>query len=255
MNITAPSNSQIQKSPLRAIAGGVFLIIATTIFIVLIGNILDRVPFIAALDKFVYETINLGPHPAWLTILASPFNFNFLPWGGTFISSFLYFVFALGFIYIAIFNGKNILYAILALILAVIVDAFLFKITHAYVFRDRPFVHLLNTVPEFSKAIWLSWSTYPSGHVRDMALYSSVIGGYAPKLNWLFIPITLWVSYCRIYLGAHYLTDVLAGLLLGYTVGWGILLIVKSWQQIMKNSQNNPRKLSDLTDNQDEKSH
>jgi len=226
---------QAEKSPWRNIALGVVLIIMTTVFIVLIGNILDSVPVVAAFDKVVYESIQFAPHPAWLNTLVAPFNFNFLPWGGTFIPSFLYFIFAAGLLYIAIFNRKDIFFAILALALAIIADTILFKLTNAYVVRDRPFLHLLNTMPENFKAIWIHWPTYPSGHVRDMALYSSVLSGYAKKLVWPFIIITLWVSYTRIYLGAHYPTDVLAGLILGYLVGFGILTIVKSLQ----NEKNN----------------
>lgn len=234
-NIITFFSFKIKKSPWRAVAWGFFLIIITVVGIVLVGNILDRVPIIAAFDKVIYEVINLGPHPAWLDAIVAPFNFNFLPWGGTFIPSFLYFIFALGLIYIAIFNRKDISYALIAVLLAIALDTILFKLTNVFVVRDRPFVHLLSSMSDASKAIWLNWPTYPSGHVRDMALYSIVLSGYAPKLIWLFAVITLWVAYTRIYLGAHYPTDVLAGLALGYLTGLGILLIVKSLQQIIKN--------------------
>lgn len=238
MNMTTFFELQIRKAPLRTIIFGIILIIITTVCVVLIGNILDHIPIIAAFDKFFYEIINLAPHPAWLDTLVAPFNFNFLPWGGTFIPSFLYFIFALGIIYIAIFNRKHLFFAILAIIFAIAIDTILFKITNVYVVRDRPFLHLLNNMSDSAKAIWIHWPTYPSGHVRDMALYSSVLSGYAKKLTWPFIIITIWISYTRIYLGAHYPTDVLAGLALGYLVGLGILMIVKSLQQIIKNIMN-----------------
>ena len=234
MNIITFFDLQIKKSPWRTVAFGVLLIIVTTVFLVLVGNILDHVAIIAGFDRLVYEGINLGAHPSWLNTLVAPFNFNFISWGGG-VPSFLYFVFALGFIYILIFNRKDIFFAILAFAIAMAVDVILFKATNMYVLRDRPFVHLLNSVSDSAKSIWINWPTYPSGHVRDMALYSSVLSGYAKKLIWPFVVITLWVSYTRIYVGAHYPTDVLAGLVMGYLVGFGILMIVKSLQRIIKN--------------------
>ncbi len=234
MQLKTIISEKIKNHPVRAIALGIILIVVITAIVVAVGNTLDHIPVIAAFDRFVYETINLGPHPAWLDTIVSPFNFNFLPWGGTFIPSFLYFVFAIGFIDILFFNRKDIGWALVALVVAVAIDYFLFKITNTYVVRDRPFVHLPNSLSDSAKAIWINWPTYPSGHVRDMALYSSVLSGYAKKLTILFVIVTIWVGYTRIYLGAHYPTDVLAGFVLGYGVGLGVLLIVKSVQFLVR---------------------
>jgi undecaprenyl-diphosphatase len=223
---------RIDAQPWRMIAVGVSLILVTIITIILVGNILDHVAVISAFDRFLYEKINLGPHPAWLNTLVDPFNFNFLPWGGTFIPSFLYFVFAIGFLYIIIFKRKDLGWAALAVLAAILIDAVLFKLTNSYVLRDRPFIHLPNSLSAKDIAIWVNWPTYPSGHVRDMALYSSVLAGYASKLVWPFVIVTAWICYTRIYLGAHYPTDVLAGLALGYLVGLGILMIMRSVRRL-----------------------
>jgi undecaprenyl-diphosphatase len=221
--------TRLQKIPetARELITGLLLLVVTIGGAVAVGRVLDHIPWVAAFDAFVYERINLGPHPVWLDTIVSPFNFNFLPWGGTFIPSFLYFVFAFGLIYIGIRYRKELLWACIALLGAIVIDAVLFKLTNAYVVRDRPFIHLPNNLTENAKAIWRSWPTYPSGHVRDMALYSTVLAGFAHELRWPFALLTLWIVFTRIYIGAHYPTDALAGWLIGYLVGIAILLLIK----------------------------
>lgn len=212
---------------IRDIASGITLFLVTVSGTVLFGRAVDHIPFLVAFDRYVYTAINLGPHPEWLNVAVTPFNFNFLPWGGTLIPSFLYFVFAYGFIHIAIRHRKETMWAFVALIVAIIVDGYLYKIISEFVIRDRPFVQLPNEVAESAKAIWRKWPTFPSGHVRDMALYSTVLAGYAKELKIPFIVLTIWMVFTRIYLGAHYPTDALAGWALGYFVGVSILLVMK----------------------------
>ncbi len=234
---SALSPQKHHTSAMSTILLGLLCILITVSSLIFIGNRLDHIPAISLFDRIVYESINRGPHPVWLRPFVDPFNFNFLPWGGTFFPSFIYFVFMIGFLSIAIWYKKNLGWAIAAILIAILIDTFLFKLMNASVLRERPFLHLLNSLSESDKAIWKNWPTYPSGHVRDMALYSSVLTGYAPKLFWPFVILTLWIGFTRIYLGAHYPTDVLAGLALGYFVGYGILLIVKSIQRLGEKSQ------------------
>lgn len=211
----------------RNLTLGSLLLIASSVGAVALGRIVGHVPIFVAFDTFWYERINMGTHPAWLDTLVSPFNFNFLPWGGTFIPSFLFFVFGFGLIYIGIRHRQELLWATIALLAAITIDTILFKITNTYVLRDRPFQHLPNNLTENAKVIWRNWPTYPSGHVRDIAIYSTVLVGYANELRWPFALFTLWIVFTRVYLGAHYPTDALAGWALGYLVGIAIVLLFK----------------------------
>lgn len=70
-----------------------------------------------------------------------------------------------------------------------------------------------------------SWASFPSGH-------SSTVGGVAgalvllwPASRWIVIPGAIWIAATRIVVGAHYPSDVIAGVAFGFAcaVGTGLL--------------------------------
>jgi membrane-associated phospholipid phosphatase len=56
------------------------------------------------------------------------------------------------------------------------------------------------------------------------------------------------ISYSRIYVGVHFLTDILAGLLLGFGCGWFILFLEKTLIRLFERRKN--RKQSNRFDNE-----
>lgn len=68
--------------------------------------------------------------------------------------------------------------------------------------------------------------SFPSGHAARTALLAAIALAIAPL--WLGLLLVVWallVSLARVWLGVHYLSDVLAGLLLGILAAVGILQI------------------------------
>jgi undecaprenyl-diphosphatase len=57
--------------------------------------------------------------------------------------------------------------------------------------------------------------SFPSGHTLHAVNFSLQLTAYAPELAWLVLPFALLVAASRMVLGLHYLSDVLAGALLG----------------------------------------
>ena len=81
--------------------------------------------------------------------------------------------------------------------------------------RTRPFVK----DPEVKnlKESTATGSSFPSGHSQgSSAMYFSVAHHYKKKLGWIIASIIVFlVMFSRMYLGAHYLTDTLAGCAFG----------------------------------------
>jgi undecaprenyl-diphosphatase len=65
--------------------------------------------------------------------------------------------------------------------------------------------------------------SFPSGHAVRMAVIAVVVWRFIPSLAPIGYPLALLVSLCRVLVGVHYPSDVLAGLLIGSFGAWGVL--------------------------------
>jgi len=66
-------------------------------------------------------------------------------------------------------------------------------------------------------------SSFPSGHATGAFAFSYIVAKQYPKLT---IPLYLTattIAFSRVYLGKHYITDVLAGGALGTASGWIVM--------------------------------
>jgi undecaprenyl-diphosphatase len=93
-----------------------------------------------------------------------------------------------------------------------------------YFRRPRPYpivpVHynlIANTCPvDFS---------FPSGHAAAAFAAAGVLSYFDKRRRGLYYTIAVLISYSRIYLGCHYLADVVAGALIGYLISKATLLL------------------------------
>ena len=62
-------------------------------------------------------------------------------------------------------------------------------------------------------------ASFPSGHATIAFAMAVVLSSYEPKLRWLFYTLAVCISLSRIFVGAHYPSDVLFGAFLGWSIG------------------------------------
>lgn len=110
-------------------------------------------------------------------------------------------------------------------IVAFAIELPLYHLIKINVKRPRPYdklinVHFLIVPPDkFS---------FPSGHTAAAFIIAIVISELIPFLK---IPLFIWaglVALSRIYLGVHYPTDIIAGIILGQVSVWFSSLIINS---------------------------
>ena len=105
--------------------------------------------------------------------------------------------------------------------------------------RPRPFqLGLISVLPLLEKASHAVWNfSFPSGHAIIVFSVLPLLNKEFPKLKYMWIIFAVLVASSRVYLGLHFLSDVVVGGLIGYLLGAVIIRIEKEnkfWEKIYK---------------------
>jgi undecaprenyl-diphosphatase len=76
--------------------------------------------------------------------------------------------------------------------------------------------------------------SFPSGHTATAFAAAAVVGAFYPRLRWPLYSLAALVGLSRIYLGVHFTLDVLAGALLGISVGLGLVWIGRRGHSLLR---------------------
>jgi undecaprenyl-diphosphatase len=128
------------------------------------------------------------------------------------------YVWALVVAFILFFHGKDALISIVEQVVpALVISLALYWIFKLGTRRKRPFDTFKDVnadVPPLDKY------SFPSGHVMNNLAVGFTILAEIPQIGWVmvFMPIT-W-GLLRVYYGVHWLSDIIGGLLLGFSSFW-----------------------------------
>jgi len=122
-------------------------------------------------------------------------------------------------------HGRLGVATVTAMVLAVvIIDPILGLGIKPLVGRLRP-CHELGELLRLTGPCRESWS-FPSNHAANAAALAAALGWFGPRTLAFGIPAAFAVGFSRIYLGVHYPSDVVVGLILGAAGGIGIAALV-----------------------------
>jgi len=160
------------------------------------------------MDAWAFLFFNLrGGHPHWLDVLMGGFT---QIGNGIFIAVLAVILFL---------AGDHLL--AYGLVLGALTLWLVVELAKALVRRRRPFIRLTQARIVGRRAIGRS---FPSGHTSQAFFMATLLAGYFRAGVWavcLLYTAALLVGITRMYVGAHYPRDVLAGAILGSA--WGLL--------------------------------
>lgn len=87
--------------------------------------------------------------------------------------------------------------------------------------RSRPDIFLTNGIYHLKLISFQRvFSSLPSGHAATIAAIMGFLAARYPRHALSFICLSLLLSLCRVFIGAHYLSDILVGNFIGLYVSW-----------------------------------
>jgi undecaprenyl-diphosphatase len=91
--------------------------------------------------------------------------------------------------------------------------------------RKRPYVSYPEIIIPIGKKF--SDASFPSSHMATTVAMLVVIVSFYPSLLLLSIGMIVLMAFSRLHNGMHYPSDVVVGMLLGYSYGWVALEVVR----------------------------
>jgi undecaprenyl-diphosphatase len=141
------------------------------------------------------------------------------------------YIIVLGIVLVAylILRKKRNFFPMLMASISTFVLSYIIKIIVA---RPRPGLELSGLILGANDSLSSVDYSFPSAHAAISFTIAVMLSRYYPKYRVLFYSIAVFASITRIYSGVHYLSDVIAGSVLGALVGYIVLVKEKDILEI-----------------------
>jgi undecaprenyl-diphosphatase len=103
------------------------------------------------------------------------------------------------------------------LVLALVIGVLLSLLLKSMIARPRP------EILDLGFLVSAMFYSFPSDHASTAFIMFGVMGHYFKKFKKAFYLLAVLIAFSRIYLGAHYATDVVAGAFLGILVSQAVM--------------------------------
>ncbi|MEK7162992.1 MAG: phosphatase PAP2 family protein [Patescibacteria group bacterium] len=149
-----------------------------------------------------------------------------LDWLGIFLANYLgYFLVAIAIlILIKEKDRRRQIYFFSLVMLSVIISrGIITEIIRFFYYRPRPFL-VLEIKPLISH---ISTASFPSGHAAAFFALALAVFYFNKKVGWWFLISAVFMGLARIFVGVHWPSDILAGMIVGLGSVWLVRFIFK----------------------------
>lgn len=175
---------------------------------------------VIAFDKSLSFFFINSPHPLLLNLF-----FGLLSVKGIYIV--IWFVI---FLYLVFFEGKKHKTFMIYFFTSIIISTILVAVLKNIIARPRPLSSAMinqNQINQLESINYPADYSFPSGHATISFAVATILSAFDKKRKRYFYLLATLISFSRVYLGYHYVFDVISGALLGWIIV-KLMLIHKS---------------------------
>lgn len=133
-------------------------------------------------------------------------------------------IYAAAILWLLIFGKAEGRWCALGLVVAVaLLDPLSTHLLKEPIGRLRPY----DVLPDAHQLVGSGAGSFPSNHALNNAAAAVIASSFYPRLRWVFWSLVFLIAFSRVYVGVHWVSDVLGGAAIGTIAGVGILWLLR----------------------------